>query len=181
MSLGPKIYRTERHQYRNARILHLWNEGFSSGAIKKMLGLISRMVVAGVVDRAKRKGVVVRSTKCLPPSTGRPPQHMCTNSCVCWRDRPHFDDLHDVATLPDKYRLLRIRSPRRNPIPRYEDCEMDCNKITIFDLDQRSCRWPLWSSDEDAKTYCGRKLIKTSDTYCKEHAARAYRGGVAWD
>jgi GcrA cell cycle regulator len=41
--------------------------------------------------------------------------------------------------------------------------------VTIHDLKNRSCRFPLWSANESSGLYCG-KCSATGQPYCEEHS-----------
>lgn len=45
--------------------------------------------------------------------------------------------------------------------------------ISLTDLDNHTCRWPLGDPKAADFHFCGRK-VKTGQTYCEEHAAIAY-------
>ncbi len=45
--------------------------------------------------------------------------------------------------------------------------------ISLTELDNHTCRWPLGDPKDDDFRFCGRK-VKTGQTYCEEHSAVAY-------
>lgn len=45
--------------------------------------------------------------------------------------------------------------------------------ISLTDLDNHTCRWPLGDPKDADFHFCGRK-VKTGQTYCDEHSAIAY-------
>lgn len=45
--------------------------------------------------------------------------------------------------------------------------------ISLTELDNHTCRWPLGDPKDEDFRFCGRK-VKTGQTYCEEHAAIAY-------
>ena len=45
--------------------------------------------------------------------------------------------------------------------------------ISLTELDNHTCRWPLGDPKDVDFHFCGRK-VKTGQTYCEEHAAIAY-------
>jgi hypothetical protein len=50
------------------------------------------------------------------------------------------------------------------------------NAVIIFDLTDRTCRWPLWQEDDDLgieeKMFCG--ALTGGDTYCAFHAKASF-------
>lgn len=60
------------------RVVELWEQQLSSGQIAIELGLVSRNVVIGIIDRARRAGLVLRKRNGSPqqptaPRAGKPP------------------------------------------------------------------------------------------------------------
>ena len=53
--------------------------------------------------------------------------------------------------------------------------DKDCQKenISLTELDNHTCRWPLGDPKDPDFHFCGRK-VKTGQTYCEEHSAIAY-------
>ncbi len=45
--------------------------------------------------------------------------------------------------------------------------------VSLVDLDNHTCRWPLGDPKDENFHFCGRK-IKIGQTYCEEHANIAY-------
>lgn len=45
--------------------------------------------------------------------------------------------------------------------------------ISLMELSNHTCRWPLGDPREDTFCFCGKK-VRTGQTYCEEHAAIAY-------
>ena len=47
------------------------------------------------------------------------------------------------------------------------------DKITVTDLDNHTCRWPLGDPKDENFHFCGAP-VRIGQTYCEEHAAIAY-------
>ena len=45
--------------------------------------------------------------------------------------------------------------------------------ISLVQLDNHTCRWPLGDPRDDDFCFCGKK-VKTGQTYCEEHSSIAY-------
>ena len=46
-------------------------------------------------------------------------------------------------------------------------------KLTVTDLDNHSCRWPLGDPKDEGFHFCGKK-VRSGQTYCEEHSAIVY-------
>lgn len=182
MSIAKK-YLTSEHQERNAKILELWNAGWSGPMIAKHLGLKSRNVVVGVIDRAKMRGHVHRRRD--RGEEAKPTDEMPAEIPHAFPQRSIglvYDSLlrtsnFHYAPVPGG-RLTDMRYPeRRKPVPRVEDEDMDVVGIELVELSRKQCKWPLWSDKDTHRKCCGRD---TSDrkVYCADHEARAWRYGT---
>ncbi|MFR1033402.1 MAG: GcrA family cell cycle regulator [Alphaproteobacteria bacterium] len=45
--------------------------------------------------------------------------------------------------------------------------------MSLTDLDNHTCRWPIGDPKDDNFHFCGKK-VRIGQTYCEEHAAVAY-------
>lgn len=45
--------------------------------------------------------------------------------------------------------------------------------LSLIDLDNHTCRWPVGDPKDDNFHFCGKK-VRVGQTYCEEHAATAY-------
>ncbi len=53
------------------------------------------------------------------------------------------------------------------------DRDYQKENISLTELDNHTCRWPLGDPKDPDFHFCGRK-VKTGQTYCEEHSAVAY-------
>jgi hypothetical protein len=60
---------------------------------------------------------------------------------------------------------------RCQPLPPEPEILEDCQPITLLELTEVTCHWPIGSHDY---TFCGR-TISSGQTFCRPHAALAYR------
>lgn len=53
------------------------------------------------------------------------------------------------------------------------DLEKSAKAVSLMELDNHTCRWPLGDPKDDNFHFCGKK-VKIGQTYCEEHSAVAY-------
>lgn len=168
MDVNPRVgIQKEGLSERDDKIVSLWNEGFSSSKIGTRVG-VTRNVVMGVVNRA-RNPTTPKKRRALP--------------------RPHQKDpiikaAREISfahgTVPRRERLtweFKVPTPQREPIPDFSDDDIDCKRVEFLAIKSRECRWPLWNEADTHRECCGRHT-ELGKSYCKEHDARAWRGGV---
>lgn len=59
--------------------------------------------------------------------------------------------------------------PRRAPAPKKEN-----KKVTLLDLTERMCKWPIGHPGEADFQFCGKPSLPTFP-YCADHCAQAYQ------
>lgn len=119
--------------------------GMSFLEISEDLG-ITRCTVAGIIFRARRKGMIFPTTRSEAPQNRPKPTQ-----------RP-------ADAAPPRLRVVPMRAPK--PI-----AEVDMNyqpkRVTIMELRDGICRWPLWGKDAKPSEhfYCGNES-DGSHVYC---------------
>ena len=53
------------------------------------------------------------------------------------------------------------------------DLEKSAKAVSLMELDNHTCRWPLGDPKDENFRFCGKK-VRIGQTYCEEHAAVAY-------
>ena len=86
--------------------------------------------------------------------------------------RPAPDGLQYAFQGPSGARTLRA------VLPVVRDVKID-HGVSIYDLRETSCRWPLWADNERPETpmFCG-ETIDPTETYCDCHKKIAFVPGV---
>lgn len=119
----------------NAAIIDRAHAGMSFSEISEDLG-ITRNVISGAIYRARRKGVVFPNTRSEPP-----------------QDRPKPTPRPEGAA-PPRLRVVPIRAPKPRLVV---DANYAPRRVTIMELRDGICRWPLWDNDAppSERFYCG--------------------------
>jgi len=140
---------------REARLKRLWADGLSASEIAGQLG-VSRDAVLAKADRLRRKGGpdaparrdgdgpgASKGRRCSPPRPVKPPAD----------DGP----------------------PRLPVVSRWVEpaVVLPPTAVTVRDLEDHHCRWPLGDPQDTAFRLCGGRR-SLGLPYCAAHAARAY-------
>ena len=146
----------------------LWSEGLSASAIAAELGGVTRNAVIGKVHRlglsGRAKAPVAQPQRRLKPT--RTPSHPM-----------HATQLvrGNTALAPDLVPMLEPEVEAR-PEPRpMEDIVIPMSeRVTIMELREQMCRWPLGDPGRDDFRFCGGR-IAPGGPYCTHHAQIAYQ------
>ncbi len=137
----------------------LWQDGLSASQIAAELGGVTRNAVIGKVHRLGLSG------RGQPTSSIK--RQRRTHSTGIRRLRPVT-----VGNLALKSNLDYLPEadlqPRKNvvvPIPL---------KLSIFQLNEHTCKWPIGDPGQDDFHFCGHDSLE-SGPYCEYHAGVAYQ------
>ena len=181
---------------RVAVLKKMWLEGNSASEIAKELGNITRNAVIGKVHRlglsnrdtnVSKAGVTAeKSIKGL--KRGRPPK---INKEPKKRGRPQkitqTKDLNDTALERGKpigpsdnaersndSRLEVVSDLSEETIKDLLKVEMKSKKISLMDLTERTCKWPIGDPATDEFWFCGHEA-EPGKPYCKTHISIAFQ------
>ena len=181
---------------RVAVLKKMWLEGNSASEIAKELGNITRNAVIGKVHRlglsnrdtnVSKAGVTAeKSIKGL--KRGRPPK---INKEPTKRGRPQKitqpKDLNDT-TLERGKPISKSGATERSNDSRLEvvsdlseetlkdllKVEMKSKKISLMDLTERTCKWPIGDPATDEFWFCGHEA-EPGKPYCQTHISIAFQ------
>ena len=147
------------------RLKELWREGLSASEIAAELGEgVSRNSVLG---KAHRLGLAQGERKVA--SSPRP------------RKPPHSPDPAPAAepppqSKPDPAPMMSDRPPAEAAeLPRRDEAIVpQSHGVTIMELREGVCRWPLGDPTTPAFRYCGARAVEGLP-YCSHHAQLAYQ------
>ena len=146
----------------------LWSEGLSASAIATELGGVTRNAVIGKVHRLGLSGRA-KAPQPQPQRRAKPtraPSHPM-------RSTPFVRG--NVALAAD---LSPSLEPEAQPAPEprpVEDVVIPMSeRVTIMELREQMCRWPLGDPGRDDFRFCGGR-IAPGGPYCNHHAAIAYQ------
>ena len=136
----------------------LWIDGLSASQIAAELGGVTRNAVIGKVHRLGLSG------RGQPTSSIK--RQRRTHSSGIRRVRQMIS-VGNLALKADAMAEAELQ-PRRNvvvPIPR---------KLSIFQLTERTCKWPIGDPGQEDFHFCGHDSLENLP-YCEYHAGVAYQ------
>jgi GcrA cell cycle regulator len=145
----------------------LWSEGLSASAIAAELGGVTRNAVIGKVHRLGLSGRVKpqASQAQRRPKPTRAPSHPMRSLPSFIRGNtalaPDFTPLSEPDTAPRHVPLTDVVIPMSE-------------RVTIMELREQMCRWPLGDPGRDDFRFCGSR-IGSGGPYCVHHAGIAYQ------
>ncbi|WP_372426681.1 GcrA family cell cycle regulator [Salinarimonas chemoclinalis] len=171
------------------RLKTLWQEGRSASTIAAELGGVSRNAVIGKVHRLGLSGRGKAPEKAVPPARQRPkPAGAEPEAPIPVPARPisvganalAADDApeHAPAAPPPRARPqpqpLAETFARPAPKPAGEIAVAPSERVTIMDLRESMCRWPMGDPNSPDFRFCGARS-PTGMPYCDHHAQIAYQ------
>ena len=142
----------------------LWQDGISASRIAAQLGAgITRNAVIGKVHRLGLAGRAKPTASAGAPRAKRTPVLPAPQKTVALRGNTVI--LRD-AVVAEEYETAAAQ-PDAVVIPISE-------RVTITELRENMCRWPLGDPLSAEFRYCGTKC-DPADPYCKPHARMAYQ------
>lgn len=157
------------------RLKTLWQEGKSASFIASELGGVSRNAVIGKVHRLGLSGrgkapekVAASKPRQKPadaPAAPAPAAQPISVGATALAPSP--------AELPAPQPIARP-TPRAVPQPSPEIVVPLSDRVTIMDLRESMCRWPLGDPSAPDFRFCGARSL-TGMPYCDHHAQIAYQ------
>jgi len=146
----------------------LWSEGLSASQIAAELGGITRNAVIGKVHRlglsGRTKTASPASSSAPRPRKPRTPSHPMTN---LFRTQGSAALAVDTAIEAETEIL-----PEVEPTPAL--AEVTCEHVTIMDLRECMCRWPIGDPGRPDFRFCGSRS-NSGSPYCEYHSKKAYQ------
>ncbi len=151
------------------RLKSLWNDGLSAAQVAKALGGVTRNAVIGKVHRLGLAGRV----KPIGPAAAQGRRK---------DDLPAEVEVETLVveepTLPEPPAIVAHRPAPNFPLrpsPAPEPVALAVSeRVTIMDLRDSMCRWPMGDPTSPEFRFCGARSI-TGLPYCTQHAQVAYQ------
>ena len=181
---------------RVATLKRMWLEGNSASEIAKELGNITRNAVIGKVHRlglSNRDANISKSgatpTKAIKSAKrGRPPK---VNQEPKKRGRPQKpkgptdfrEKINDAdqsisssanSKLSHESNLEVVSDLSEETIKNLLNVEMKSKKISLMELTERTCKWPIGDPATDTFWFCGHES-EPGKPYCKTHISIAFQ------
>ena len=178
----------------------LWDEGVTTGEIGRRLnisknsivGKVHRLGLSGRPSPIKRKSdtsddktttPTVKEKKDASPAkeTKKEAKKETPISPSSHNTEPKTQKIAPSSTVQTKPELITtsstideeedIKLAKSLKLPQNNSPKKD--RISLTDLDNHTCRWPIGDPKDDNFHFCGRK-VRLGQTYCEEHSAIAY-------
>ncbi|MCW6511043.1 GcrA family cell cycle regulator [Lichenifustis flavocetrariae] len=138
----------------------LWLEGRSASQIAAELGLgVTRNAVIGKVHRL---GLAGRAKVVAPQAQGR------TKAKAQVTAAPEVEEV-EATVVP----LRNVPTPIQDAVG--ELAIPPSERVTIMELRETSCRWPMGDPSHAEFRFCGAKTAIGSGPYCATHARLAFQ------
>lgn len=169
----------------------MWDEGLSTGEIGKRLG-VSKNSIVGKVHRLQliaRPSPIKKKDPNTAPKAKEKTSSKSSEKPVK-QEKPKAEAKEapktEVQPTPKPQPEAKTSAPAKKSLPEKEpEAYMNVSipvmhtpkkpgdKITVTDLDNHTCRWPLGDPKDENFHFCGAP-VRIGQTYCEEHAAIAY-------
>lgn len=143
----------------------LWQDGLSASQIASELGGLTRNAIIGKVHRLGLTGrgqptsSIKRQRRTYAIRRGRPEGAVYINPKL-------LATAGNLALKPDHMpEEIRLRRDVIVPIPR---------KLSIFQLTNKTCKWPIGDPGQDDFHFCGHDSLENIP-YCEYHAGVCYQ------
>ena len=160
----------------------LWGEGQSASQIAKELGGVTRNAVIGKVHRL---GLSNRATSTSKSETS-PKSEKKSEKAPSKKNEPVAKNSEPKATPPAPARRQII--PAGQPLPpqpsaneispealaRVSEVEKKAKKISLLELTERTCKWPVGDPATPDFWFCGLPT-QTGKPYCEAHVGVAFQ------
>ncbi|PZQ11945.1 MAG: GcrA cell cycle regulator [Ancylobacter novellus] len=156
-----------------------WTEGLSASQIAAELGGVTRNAVIGKVHRLGLSGrakAPTSSVSRIRPKAQPAPQIRRPAAAPIHAARPTYGVQGGAALA---VATMAAPAPRPTPAPRIVpievvETEFVCERVTIMELRENMCRWPLGDPSQAEFRFCGGRSTPGS-AYCPHHAGIAYQ------
>jgi GcrA cell cycle regulator len=153
------------------RLKSLWLEGLSASQIAAELGGVTRNAVIGKVHRLGLSG---RAKPQSPRATTHQPRARSNGTGRSAPSAPRPPRPMTIGNVALKTEARAEARPERAPAPEIEEGPITYERITILNLTEATCKWPVGDPGRPDFFFCGRKS-DTSGPYCGYHARIAYQ------
>ncbi len=147
----------------------LWNDGLSASQIAGELGSVTRNAVIGKVHRLGLSGRAKAPSSSTPrprKTTTRAPSHPMSGG--------GGNFTRGNTALQPQFQPEAEVSPEVEPAPSEDVVIPFSERVTIMELRESMCRWPMGDPSTAEFRYCGGKS-GVGMPYCSYHAKIAYQ------
>lgn len=170
----------------------MWGEGQSASQIAKELGGVTRNAVIGKVHRL---GLSNRVGGAAEPAKAKPADPAPKSEARSAAAKPARPETRPAAQRPDPAPAAPQATPGRKPIipagqplppqpsageispealASVREVEKKARKITLMELTERTCKWPIGDPATEDFWFCG-LVTQQGKPYCEAHVGVAFQ------
>ena len=178
----------------------LWDEGVTTGEIGRRLG-ISKNSIVGKVHRlglSGRPSPIKKKSDTPAKPAPKAKDKSSQTSAPAPKAKPAPVKEPSPAPKAEKPEPKPVEKPIERPVAKKstveiitplpdeeDDIKLACSiniastepskngNLSLTELDNHTCRWPIGDPKDDNFHFCGKK-VRLGQTYCEEHSAIAY-------
>lgn len=157
------------------RLKALWAEGLSASQIAAELGSVTRNAVIGKVHRLGLSGRAKPQVQTARPAAAQPrPKAVApVRTATTHAPRPAAMPL-TVGALALKSEAAAALEAAPRILPAIEAETITYERMSILNLTEQTCKWPIGDPGRPDFFFCGRKS-DSGIPYCAYHARIAYQ------
>lgn len=145
----------------------MWKEGLTTGEIGKRLN-VSKNSIVGKVHRLGLSGRPSPIKKKEDENETSAPQSIKKDPALTAAPKAVKEK---EASKPAPAKEASASTSPATPLKDSRRSGGSC--VSVTDLDNHTCRWPLGDPKDENFHFCGKK-VRVGQTYCEEHSAIAY-------
>ena len=152
----------------------MWQEGLTTGEIGKRLN-VSKNSIVGKVHRLGLSGRPSPIKKKAPEQQDKTAEKKPATAPKAKAQEPKVAEQKTKAPAKEKASApVEEKSVIHiTPQPKVESPHHHNHNLSLTELDNHTCRWPIGDPKDDNFHFCGKK-VRIGQTYCDEHSAIAY-------
>jgi GcrA cell cycle regulator len=160
----------------------MWGEGQSASQIAKELGGVTRNAVIGKVHRlglSNRAGNGAATPKAEPKAKPAAPKVEAKPKPAQIKTEPAIKPVPPGEAKPNLPARKQIIQPSANEISpealaKVNEVEKKSKKISLMELTERTCKWPVGDPATDNFWFCGLP-VQQGKPYCEAHVGVAFQ------
>ena len=156
------------------RLKTLWSEGLSASQIATELGAVTRNAVIGKVHRLGLSGRAKPQVQPARPQAAAPQRVKAAPSRTVAQSSNARVIAHPVSVGATALKADTLAEQVLVAAPVVEADPPSFERVTILNLNEQTCKWPVGDPGKPDFFFCGRKS-DVGIPYCAFHARIAYQ------
>ena len=162
------------------KLTKMWTEGNSASDIAKELGDVTRNAVIGKVHRLGLQGRTTKEAKATVETAKKAPKAKVVKETAKAKVEPEpvvEEDVEEDTITPPAVPATNdeISAEARLKAERVEN---ESKKLTLMQLTERTCKWPVGDPATEDFWFCGHPS-QAGKPYCEAHVELAFQTPMA--